>query len=74
MVQEIRHILRCWSYPVLDAVAEMVKREASPQISNKIIALAADGAYDRWCVYDTLQDPPQQEEAIKPTNGQYQFI
>ena len=36
------------------------------EIPRKITALAADGAYDKWTVYDTLQDPPNQEEAIDP--------
>ena len=36
------------------------------EIPQKITALAADAAYDTWGVYDTLQDPPNQEEAIDP--------
>ena len=36
------------------------------QIKRKITALAADSAYDTWGVYDTLQEPPNQKEAIQP--------
>ena len=35
-------------------------------IKRKITTLAADSAYDTWGVYDTLQEPPNQEEAIQP--------
>ena len=36
------------------------------QIHRPVTAVGADGAYDRWCVYDVLQDPPNQDEPIKP--------
>lgn len=36
------------------------------QIHRPVTAVGADGAYDKWCVYDVLQDPPNQDEPIKP--------
>ena len=36
------------------------------QIKRPIVAVAADGAYDKWGVYDTLKNPPNQETPIKP--------
>jgi len=36
------------------------------QIQRPVTAVAADGAYDRWGVYDVLQNPPNQDESIKP--------
>ena len=42
-------------------VAPLIK-----EIPRKITSLAADGAYDKWGVYETLQDPPNQKEAIEP--------
>jgi len=36
------------------------------QIKRPITAVAADGAYDQWGVYDTLKNPPNQEIPIQP--------
>lgn len=36
------------------------------QIQRPITAVAADGAYDQWKVYDTLEHPPNQETPIQP--------